>query len=141
MTAIKKHRHGLRHHPLYSRWLMMWQRCTNPNQARFKDYGAKGITVCERWKNFAYFLEDMGDPPLGSSIERIDNSKGYSPENCIWANQKVQMRNTCRTRFIEFNGKKQCITDWAIELGITESSLRERLAKWTIEKSLTQSKR
>lgn len=141
MIAIKQNRHGLRYHPLYGRWLMMWQRCTNPKQARFKDYGAKGISVCERWKNFANFLNDMGEATIESTIERIDNSKGYSPDNCIWATRKVQMRNTSRTRIIEFNGKKQCITDWAIELGLNESSLRERLAKWTIEKSLTQPKR
>ena len=141
MAAIKQNRHGLRYHPLYGRWLMMWQRCTNPKQARYKDYGAKGISVCDEWKNFAVFLKDMGEPPVGASIERIDNSKGYSPGNCIWATNEVQMRNTSRTRIIEFNGKKQCVADWAKELGLNEASLRERLTKWTIEKSLTQPKR
>lgn len=136
-----RHRHGLRYHPLYGRWLMMWQRCTNPANARYKDYGAKGIIVCERWKNFANFLADMGEAPIDATIERKDNSKGYSPENCIWATKSVQMRNTSRTRIIEFNGKAQCITDWANEIGINESSLRERLEKWPVEKALTTIKR
>jgi hypothetical protein len=80
----------------------------------------------------------MGEHPVGASIERKDNSKGYFPENCIWANSVVQMRNTKRTRIIEFNGKSQCVTDWAKEIGIQESSLRERLDKWPLEKALTQ---
>ena len=141
MTAKKQFRHGLRQHPLYTRWLMMWQRCTNPNQPRYKDYGGKGIFVCDRWKNFANFLNDMGEAPPETTIERIDNLKGYTPENCIWATRKVQMRNTSRTRLIEFNGKTQCVLDWAKEIGLEESSLRERLAKWTVEKSLTTPKR
>jgi hypothetical protein len=116
----------------------MWQRCHNPKNNRYKDYGEKGIFVCERWKDFRNFLTDMGEPPVGASIERKDNSKGYSPENCIWANGFVQMRNTKRTRIIEFNGKFQCVTDWAKEIGIQESSLRERLDKWPLEKALTQ---
>ena len=138
MLGKKQIRHGLRYHPLYGRWLMMWQRCHNPKNNRYKDYGEKGIIVCERWKDFRNFLNDMGEPPVGASIERKDNSKGYSPENCIWANSFVQMRNTKRTRLIEFNGKSQCVTDWAKEIGIQESSLRERLDKWPLEKALTQ---
>mgnify|MGYP003661566611 FL=1 len=138
MLGKKQIRHGLRYHPLYSRWLMMWQRCHNPKNNRYKDYGEKGIFVCERWKDFRNFLNDMGEPSVGASIERKDNSKGYFPENCIWANQSVQMRNTKRTRIIEFNGKSQCVTDWAKEIGIQESSLRERLDKWPLEKALTQ---
>ena len=141
MAKAKQNRHGLRKHPLYGRWLMMWQRCTNPSQLRYADYGGKGITVCERWKNFANFLEDMGEAPAGTTIERLDNSKGYSPDNCIWATRSVQMRNTSRTRVLEFNGKTQCVSDWAKELGLNESSLRERLAKWGIEKALTHPKR
>ena len=138
MLGKKQIRHGLRYHPLYGRWLMMWQRCHNPKNNRYKDYGEKGIIVCERWKDFRNFLNDMGEPPVGASIERKDNSKGYFPENCIWANQSVQMRNTKRTRIIEFNGKSQCVTDWAKEIGIQESSLRKRLDKWPLEKALTK---
>ena len=132
--------HGLRYHPLYGRWNGMVQRCHDKNHVRYAKYGGKGITVCERWLSFPNFLADMGEPPAGASIERIDNSKGYSPENCIWADSSTQMRNTSRTRLIEFNGKTQCVTDWAKEIGIHESSLRERLTKWPVEKALTKSK-
>jgi hypothetical protein len=132
--------HGLRYHPLYGRWNGMVQRCRDKNHVRYAKYGGKGITVCERWLSFPNFLADMGEPPVGTSIERIDNSKGYSPENCIWADSSTQMRNTSRTRLIEFNGKTQCVMDWAKEIGINESSLRERLEKWPLEKALTKSK-
>lgn len=132
--------HGLRYHPLYKRWNGMVQRCRDKNHVRYAKYGGKGITVCERWLSFPNFLADMGEPPAGATIERIDNSKGYSPENCVWADYSTQMRNTSRTRLIEFNGKTQCVTDWAKEIGINERSLRERLEKWPLERALTQSK-
>lgn len=86
-------RHGLKHTSAYKRWSAMIQRCTNPNNTNYEYYGERGITVCERWKDFNNFLSDMGEPPKGHTLDRRDNNKGYSPENCRWATLSVQRIN------------------------------------------------
>jgi len=99
--------HGHTGSKTYNSWAGMVQRCTNPNSTKYADYGGRGITVCERWKNsFGDFLADMGERPNGLSIERVDNDKGYSPENCVWADNFAQARNTRRTSRITVINKK-----------------------------------
>jgi len=88
--------HGLRRHPLYRRWQNMLQRCQNPGNPRYADYGGRGITVCERWKGpegFPNFVADMGECPEGRSLDRIDNDSGYEPGNCRWATLLEQRHN------------------------------------------------
>lgn len=122
----------------YIRWSGMMQRCHNPSFHRFKDYGGKGITVCKRWQDFQTFLADMGEPPASCTIERLDNSKGYSPDNCKWATQKEQQRNRSSNVLITHNGRTQCMAAWAEETGINLKTISYRLHNgWSVERALT----
>lgn len=123
----------------YKSWHMMKQRCLNPNYSQYNDYGGRGITVCKRWYMFENFLADMGERPLDTSLERINNNKGYSSSNCRWANKNEQQRNRRNNRLITFRGVTKCLSDWADDLGLKQHSLSMRMDVygWTIEKALT----
>lgn len=103
--------------PEYYTWYNIMARCYNAKNNRYKTYGARGIKVCERWHDFKNFLADMGDRPSDlHSIDRINNDLDYSPENCRWTTQEVQDRNRTSNRWIEYDGRKMIISDWAREL-------------------------
>jgi hypothetical protein len=127
--------------PGYDTWRNMKSRCGNPRNARYADYGGRGITVCDRWKNsFENFIADMGLPPSPAhSIERGDNSRGYEPGNCRWATDVEQTNNQRSNVLIEYDGKTQTIAQWARELGINYQTLRQRIQRygWSVERAFS----
>lgn len=121
-------------------WRDMRARCTNPKWWLYRYYGARGITVCDRWMaSFKNFFDDMGRRPEGMQLDRIDNSKGYGPDNCRWATRAEQQRNTRQTRHITYQGQTQCLADWAKQAGMAPNALGSRLKLgWTMERAMTE---
>lgn len=134
--------------PEYSAWCLARTRCHNPNNQAYPEYGARGIAMCDRWRlgegdksGFECFIEDMGKrPSSGHSLDRIDNNKGYSPENCRWATRVQQMRNTRGVRLVEFKGQEMCVSA-AIEAAGSKIEI-DRVVKrlnrgWSVEDAVT----
>lgn len=117
----------------------MVTRCTNQKCHAFKNYGGRGIKVCERWMKFANFYADMGQrPSLKHSLDRIDTNGDYCPTNCRWATDFEQRRNRRDITTVCFRGETLCLTEWASRTGINRTTIEARLAKgWPIEKALT----
>lgn len=124
--GCKKKKHGYFGTPIYRVWAGMISRCHGKKVNR--DYQGRGITVCREWReDFLNFLKDMGECPEGLSLERKDNSKGYSKRNCVWANTETQSRNKRNNKFIELYGVKLCLADWSKVLEIPKGRIGQRL--------------
>jgi hypothetical protein len=114
----------------YRRWSDMRYRCSNPNFAVYKNYGGRGITVCDRWQTFANFYADMFPSYVkGMQLDRIDNSKGYSPENCRWATSKQNNRNRQSNVWIETPDGPMVLAEAAEKYGIRSDTLRRRVQR------------
>jgi len=128
---------------LRHRYNHMIRRCYDENNRSYHSYGARGIRVCQRWKdNFWNYVNDLPKGhSIGLELDRIDNNGDYEPDNVRWATRAQQSRNRRSNKFIEFDGKTQCVADWAKEIGISQSSLDERLQRgWSLKDALTQPK-
>lgn len=118
-------------------WKNMIQRTCNPNCPMYARYGGAGIGVCKSWQTFEGFMADMGEVPDGLTLERIDNSKGYEPNNCKWTTYAKQNRNKSSTKKLTLNGRTQVAADWAAELGLTDSQIYKRIRRgWSDEEVL-----
>ena len=114
-----RQRHGMTGNKMHDIWRNMLARCRNKNNKAFKSYGGRGIKVCERWLVFLNFYQDMGgDKPEGMTIDRIDNDKGYSPENCRWATDKEQGNNRRTNDLLTHDGVTKTFKQWAEFLGV-----------------------
>ena len=124
---------------IYRIWTMMIQRTCNPRTKEYKRYGGRGIRVTEAWKHFENFYADMGDPPTEEhTLDRLDTDGDYCKANCRWATVVEQQNNRRDNVFLEWNGRKQTLAQWAREVGLNPSTLSRRLgAGWKLEEALT----
>lgn len=130
--GVSRVKHNMTNTKEYATWASMRGRCLNPTNDRYHQYGGRGIKVCDRWNEFANFLEDMGKRPPGTSIDRIDVDGNYEPSNCRWATPKMQMRN----RRGNINGK--CISETAEDVGLDYGVLQSRLYRgWDYQTAIT----
>lgn len=125
-------KHGGSRTKLYVVWQGMNRRCADPRVEGFDGYGGRGIAVCEEWKDsFSAFQKWSIENGYSSglSIDRIDNNKGYGPDNCRWATARTQQNNTRRTRFIEIGGVVKPLQYWSDESGVSAPTIKERLKR------------
>jgi hypothetical protein len=142
LASLRRTSHGKSATPTYAAWNTMRQRCSNPNNGKFKNYGARGITVCDRWNTFENFLEDMGERPHGLTLDRINNSLGYFKGNCRWASQQDQQNNRRNNKLVEFDGKTMTVAQWERHLGVAKDFLKRRLLEgFSMERAINTPKR
>ena len=142
-SKTKHHTHGHRNERIYKTWHGIKARCCNPSSDNYNNYGLRGITVCDEWKNnfqnfYDWAVKNGYRDDL--SIDRIDNDKGYFPENCRWETSKGQQRNKRNNRLLTRNGETHCLAEWAEITGINRSTISDRIDKmgWTVEKALAE---
>ena len=117
-------------HPLYSTWKSMINRCHNPNSSSYKNYGGRGISVCERWRNsFWDFVDDMGERPEGYTLDREDNQQNYDRGNCRWATRSQQASNTRNNVWIDYQGKLVTEAELSRVTGTPRSTIQTRRRK------------
>lgn len=128
-------KHGYYGTPTYIVWRNMWARCTQPKHKSYEHY--KSFVPCSRWEKFENFLIDMGERPAGKTLDRIDNNKGYSPENCRWADAYVQQGNTKRNIFLVIDGERLCLKAACRKVGVPYGLAKNRVhIGWTPEKAV-----
>ena len=130
---------------LYSVWCNMRKRCLSQSSKNYKQYGGRGITVCDEWSDYDSFKiwaisngYDLFAPNGKCTLDRIDNEKGYFPDNCRWITHSAQQRNKRNNNLISFNGETHCLSEWAEITGISRNTLNSRFrGGWPPETMLT----
>lgn len=126
---------------IYKIWMSMRHRCQIPSDANYYKYGARGIQVCDEWRDFSVFYNWAMNHGYSDnlSIDRIDNDGNYCPENCRWVTRQVQANNTRRNKLITYNGKTQSLPDWCRELNLNYKTIRTRINvyNWNVERAFT----
>lgn len=136
-------KHGGSSDPVYKVWGQMKARCYNENHLEYHNYGGRGIIVCDQWLDketgYVTFYADMGHRPQGAySIERKLVNGNYCPENCCWETMENQQKNKRNNVMLTYNGKTQCLADWAREIGVRPNVISRRIeAGWSVEKAIT----
>lgn len=140
LTSKRATTHGMSKTPIWFVWMNMHERCRNPNNTEWENYGGRGIRVCEEWKSFEGFFEDMKMPPTPKhTIERVDVNGNYEKSNCVWATHIEQGRNRRNNRVVTYDGQTRCLTEWAELLGINDGVISRRLNRgWSVERALTE---
>lgn len=139
LIAQSRRTHGKSDSQEWKSWRAIRQRCLNANSKDYARYGGKGITLCDRWMAFENFYEDMGDAPGPEyTVDRIDGTKGYSPDNCRWATPIEQAQNKRSNRVLLFNGELKCVAEWERVLGFPKDLILDRISRgWDVEEALT----
>jgi len=135
-----KNQHGLSRTKIYTAWLNMKARCDNSKSKDYKNYGGRGITYQDSWKDFNNFYQDYKDVDIRNlTLDRENVNEGYSIENCRWVSRYEQAINKTNNFFIDFNNQSLTLTDWAKKLNKKRSTLAQRyyVYKWDVEKVLT----
>lgn len=130
--------HGMCGTRVYNTWARIKTRCFDQKCADYPDYGGRGITICDQWRDdFEAFYADVGDPPKGTSLDRIDNNRGYEPGNVRWATPKQQANNRRKNRRVTYGALTLTISEWADRKGINHGTIRSRLENgWPIGSAL-----
>lgn len=130
--------HAMSHSSTYISWQSMKNRCCNINDQCYENYGRRGISVCDRWKDsFENFYKDMGDRPKGMTIDRINNDGNYEHGNCKWATQREQGNNRRTNVFLTYNNLKLTVAQWARKLDMPHTTILRRIKHgWDIGKIL-----
>lgn len=130
--------HRLSYTRAYRAWGHMMSRCYNPLDLRYPRYGGRGITVCKRWHRVENFFADMGEIPLGLTLERKNTNLGYSRANCCWATNQEQSNNRSTNIWVTWRGERRTIAQWARLRGLKIATLwhRIRAAKWPLDRAM-----
>jgi hypothetical protein len=143
VLAAQKRRHGHRFERktsrTYATWAGITARCRNPNHRSYPNYGGRGITVCDRWLDFRNFSHRHGERPPRRTIERKDNDRGYSPDNCRWATRTQQARNRRSTRLVPLDGRMMPLAEALAKQGLRPGTFFMRMRRgWPLQRALTE---